>query len=110
MLCVCLYYWRTNHVEPSLCKGTYISNLDGVPYPNMPSSIDTLDLLPNGVLKSDYYGEGRYHIYQSISGTYIEWNYDKGNYGFNAKIKRLIFKKSIVIEMDTDLEFYYVKQ
>ena len=111
IICVLLiaFYLFKNFLSENMISGIYISNnqktlIDG------PNFGDTLKILSNNRFESQTWGNGKYKLKHSISGTKINlsYKYEFGNAGYEMNIYRTFFGK-LRIDLNSDLEYYHEK-
>lgn len=111
IVCVLLlgFYLFKNFLSKNMISGTYVSNnkqslIDG------PNFGDTLKIYSNDRFESQTWGNGKYKLKHSLTGTNIQLNYrfEFGEASYEMNIYRSFFSKPR-INLDSDLEYYFEK-
>ena len=111
IICVLLiaFYLFKNFLSENMIAGIYVSNnqqslLDG------PSFGDTLKIYSNNRFESQTWGNGKYKLKHSLTGTKIRitYKYEFGNAGYEMNTYRTFLGKPR-IDLDSDLEYYFEK-
>lgn len=111
IVCVLIiaYYLFKIFLSENMISGTYVSNnkqslIDG------PNFGDTLKIYSNNRFESETWGNGKYILKHSLTGTkiYLTYKYEFGNAGYEMDIYRTFYGKPR-IDLEGDLEYYFEK-
>nr|WP_315247373.1 hypothetical protein [uncultured Flavobacterium sp.] len=108
---VCYFY--NSFFSRDMLVGTYVvKNYYNSPSAvELPSTTDTLKILKDNKFISSDWGEGKYNLSYSITGTKIHFSYqyEFGTAGFTSSLTRKLFIGNTKIMLNYDSGVYYEK-